>query len=103
MHSRLKILVFQCNFTFTCAQQNEQAGPPARYSDSCRLLCVCFLCSISAWDARDGKLVRVFKGHAHWVNTLALSSEAALRTGAFDHKGNAPKDLQEAKEAAEAR
>ncbi len=39
--------------------------------------------SISAWDATDGKLVRTFKGHAHWVNTLALSSEHALRTGAL--------------------
>ncbi|KAF5839472.1 putative Notchless [Dunaliella salina] len=60
-------------------------------------------CSISAWDAKDGKLVRVFKGHAHWVNTLALSTEAVLRTGAFDHRGQAPKDLQEAKDAAAAR
>ena len=52
--------------------------------------------SISAWDADDGKLVRVFKGHGHWVNTLALSTEHALRTGAFDHTGAAPKDAGEA-------
>ena len=55
------------------------------------------LCSISAWDASDGKLVRVFKGHGHWVNTLALSSEHALRTGPFDHNGSSPKDPEEAK------
>jgi len=61
------------------------------------------LCSISAWDGNDGKLVRVFKGHGHWVNTLALSSEAVLRTGAFDHRGHAPKDVAEAKEVAAAR
>jgi hypothetical protein len=48
---------------------------------SSRCLCICTHCSISAWDAKDGKLVRTFKGHAHWVNTLALSSEHVLRTG----------------------
>ena len=37
------------------------------------------------------------KGHGHWVNTLALSTEAALRTGAFDHTGSAPADPEEAK------
>ena len=25
-------------------------------------------------------------GHAHWVNTLALSTDYVLRTGCFDHK-----------------
>lgn len=42
----------------------------------------------------------MFKGHAHWVNTLALSSEGVLRTGAFDHRGSAPADLEEARESA---
>ena len=37
------------------------------------------------------------KGHGHWVNTLALSTEAALRTGAFDHTGSAPAEPEEAK------
>jgi WD40 repeat protein len=46
--------------------------------------------TISAWDAADGKLVRVLKGHGHWVNTLALSSEYALRAGPYDHRGQAP-------------
>ncbi|KAG2422472.1 hypothetical protein HXX76_015996 [Chlamydomonas incerta] len=54
-------------------------------------------CSISAWDEADGKLVRVFKGHGHWVNTLALSSGFALRTGAFDHTGKAPADIEAAR------
>lgn len=39
---------------------------------------------------QDGHLVRSLKGHGHWVNTLALSAEFALRTGAFDHTGAAP-------------
>ena len=25
------------------------------------------------------------KGHAHWVNCLALSTDYVLRTGCFDH------------------
>ncbi|KAK9840799.1 hypothetical protein WJX81_005490 [Elliptochloris bilobata] len=47
-------------------------------------------CAIFVWDAQDGHLVRSLKGHGHWVNTLALSAEFALRTGAFDHTGAAP-------------
>lgn len=53
-------------------------------------------CSINVWDANEGKLVRTLKGHGHWVNTLALSTESVLRTGAFDHTGRAPEDPQEA-------
>eukprot|EP00878_Enallax_costatus_P035497 GHUV01039617.1.p1 GENE.GHUV01039617.1~~GHUV01039617.1.p1 ORF type:complete len:135 (-),score=16.46 GHUV01039617.1:83-487(-) len=53
-------------------------------------------CSINVWDAQEGKLVRTLKGHGHWVNTLALSTEYVLRTGAFDHTGRAPEDPQEA-------
>ena len=55
-------------------------------------------CSISAWDSVDGKLVRTFKGHAHWVNCLALSTEYVLRTGPFDHTGiAAPTEPTEAR------
>lgn len=60
-------------------------------------------CAINVWDDADGKLVRCLKGHAHWVNTLALSSEHALRTGAFDHRGRAPADADEARAAARKR
>lgn len=48
------------------------------------------------WDSKDGKLVRVLKGHGHWVNTLALSSEFVLRTGAYDHTGTCPADPEAA-------
>ena len=44
-------------------------------------------------------MMRTLRGHGHWVNALALSSEYALRTGPFDHHGRAPADLQAAKEA----
>lgn len=54
-------------------------------------------CSINVWDASDGKLVRSLRGHGHWVNTMSLSTDYALRTGAFDHTGAAPADPAEAK------
>ncbi|KAK9812657.1 hypothetical protein WJX72_001417 [[Myrmecia] bisecta] len=60
-------------------------------------------CTINVWDAKDGKMVRSLKGHGHWVNTLALSAEYVLRTGPFDHYGQAPADPEEAKQAAQQR
>lgn len=39
-----------------------------------------------------------FQGHGHWVNTLALSTEYVLRTGAFDHNKkeySRPEDMKE--------
>lgn len=53
--------------------------------------------TISVWDSKDGKLLSQLQGHAHWVNTLALSTDFVLRTGPFDHHGNAPVDDEEAK------
>jgi hypothetical protein len=32
----------------------------------------------------QGVLCRTLQGHGHWVNTLALSTDYVLRTGAFD-------------------
>ncbi|KAL3140994.1 hypothetical protein ABBQ32_005511 [Trebouxia sp. C0010 RCD-2024] len=56
--------------------------------------------SIMVWDAKTGARAQTLQGHGHWVNTLALSAEYALRTGPFDHTGTAPSDPAEAKEAA---
>ncbi|CAK8575982.1 unnamed protein product [Lathyrus sativus] len=42
-------------------------------------------CTIKVWETTQGKLIRELKGHGHWVNSLALSTEYVLRTGAFDH------------------
>ena len=53
--------------------------------------------TIFVWDAKDGKVVRQLKGHGHWVNTLALSSEYAVRTGPYDHKAIKPENDEEAK------
>ncbi|XP_059852693.1 notchless protein homolog 1 isoform X3 [Delphinus delphis] len=40
--------------------------------------------TIKVWRAHDGVLCRTLQGHGHWVNTMALSTDYALRTGAFD-------------------
>ena len=32
-------------------------------------------------------MVEDLKGHAHWVNTLALNTDYVLRSGCFDHTG----------------
>uniref|UniRef100_A0A1B6CNS1 NLE domain-containing protein n=1 Tax=Clastoptera arizonana TaxID=38151 RepID=A0A1B6CNS1_9HEMI len=39
--------------------------------------------SIKVWRAQDGVLCRTLEGHAHWVNTLALSTDYILRTQAL--------------------
>ncbi len=36
------------------------------------------------WRASDGVLCRTLQGHGHWVNVLALNTDYAMRTGAFD-------------------
>jgi hypothetical protein len=60
--------------------------------------------TINVWETKEGMLVRQLKGHGHWVNTLALSTEHALRTGPFDHTGaDPPGDAEEAKKAARKR
>ena len=47
---------------------------------------------------QTGARAQTLQGHGHWVNTLALSAEYALRTGPFDHTGAAPSDPAEAKQ-----
>ena len=43
--------------------------------------------TVKVWDAKMGNLMCELKGHAHWVNTLALSTDYVLQTGPFDHTG----------------
>eukprot|EP00741_Cyanophora_paradoxa_P009357 tig00000144_g9065.t1 len=52
--------------------------------------------TVKVWSPADGKLVRTLEGHAHWVNTMALSTEYALRTGAFEHGEAAPEEAEAA-------
>ncbi|KAL6129956.1 hypothetical protein ACLB2K_068338 [Fragaria x ananassa] len=57
-------------------------------------------CTIKVWETTQGKLIRELKGHGHWVNTLALSTEYVLRTGAYDHTGkkqySSPEEMKKA-------
>ncbi|KAL1921598.1 uncharacterized protein VTP21DRAFT_11314 [Calcarisporiella thermophila] len=55
--------------------------------------------SIKVWNS-NGTLVKTLSGHAHWVNTMALSTDFVLRTGAFDHTGTSYEVEEEAKEKA---
>jgi ribosome assembly protein 4 len=51
--------------------------------------------------AKDrGKVARVLAGHAHRVNALALSTDAACRTGGFTREGACPADPAAAQAAA---
>lgn len=43
--------------------------------------------TIKVWDAKTGMLTNDLKGHAHWVNCMALSTDYVLQTGCFDHTG----------------
>ncbi|KAF8950054.1 Notchless protein 1 [Entomortierella lignicola] len=59
--------------------------------------------SIKVWSStgpHPGKLVKALAGHAHWVTTLALSTDGVLRTGAHDHTGKFYKDENEAQKKA---
>lgn len=40
---------------------------------------------VKVWDPEDGRLLQDLKGHAHWVNSLALNTDDVIRTGAFEH------------------
>ncbi|KAJ1656702.1 ribosome assembly, partial [Coemansia sp. RSA 25] len=51
--------------------------------------------TIKIWNP-DGSLLKTLTGHAHWVNTLAFSTDFVLRTGAYDHTGREPSSEAEA-------
>ncbi|GFY92218.1 WD-40 repeat family protein [Actinidia rufa] len=57
-------------------------------------------CTIKVWETSQGKLIRELKGHGQWVNSLALSTEYVLRTGAFDHTGKQYSSPEEMKKVA---
>lgn len=43
--------------------------------------------TIRLWETQTGKCIRTLSKHAHWVNHLALSTDYAIRSGCFDHRG----------------
>lgn len=44
--------------------------------------------NIIAWNIKEKKVFAQMPGHAHWVNTLALNGDYALRQGCFTHTGS---------------
>lgn len=48
--------------------------------------------TVKVWalEKGRGKLVRTLTGHAHRVNSLALSTDYVCRTGPYDHTGKIP-------------
>ncbi|XP_047141942.1 notchless protein homolog 1 isoform X1 [Hydra vulgaris] len=40
--------------------------------------------TVKVWRDQDGALCRTLEGHGHWVNTMALNTDYAIRTGAFE-------------------
>jgi len=56
--------------------------------------------SVKVWNPASGVFVRELKGHAHWVNTLALNTDATTRTGGHDHTGKLFATLEEQRQAA---
>lgn len=39
--------------------------------------------TVKSWTSK-GELLKQFKGHAHWINTMAINTEFTLRTGFYD-------------------
>lgn len=52
--------------------------------------------SIKVWDAQ-GKLCRILVGHAHWINCMALSTDAVLKQGMFGD-GSVKLSVEEARQ-----
>ncbi|KAL3732746.1 hypothetical protein ACJRO7_029400 [Eucalyptus globulus] len=57
-------------------------------------------CTVKVWETSQGKKGIEGNGHGHWVNSLALSTEYVLRTGAFDHTGKQYSSAEEMKQVA---
>lgn len=54
--------------------------------------------TLRVWDASNGSNIHILKDHAHWVTTLALSTDFVLRTGPFnwENEKQNKKDMSDA-------
>jgi ribosome assembly protein 4 len=59
--------------------------------------------TLRMWDPIKGVLLRTLTGHAHWVNSLALSTDYALRTGFFEPGTQIPVTLEDKRARAKER
>lgn len=60
-------------------------------------------CVIKVWNPNDGTMLSELKGHGHWINTLALNTDYAIRSGPYSHEEQKFKDLEEKRAAAKKR
>lgn len=58
---------------------------------------------INVWRVADGTLCRTLRGHGHWVNTIALSTDYVIRTGPFNERGTRASDDADIREVAKKR
>jgi ribosome assembly protein 4 len=58
---------------------------------------------IKVWNPKDGTMLNELRGHGHWINTLALNTDYAIRSGPFNHEVRKFKDLEEKRVAAKER
>ncbi|CAO4367966.1 unnamed protein product [Caenorhabditis nigoni] len=61
--------------------------------------------TVKMWRADDGVMCRNMTGHAHWINTLALNTDYALRTSCFEPSKRCikPESLEECQKVARQR
>eukprot|EP00758_Cryptobia_borreli_P003035 Tbor_TRINITY_DN3474_c0_g1::TRINITY_DN3474_c0_g1_i1::g.3761::m.3761/K14855/RSA4, NLE1; ribosome assembly protein 4 len=59
--------------------------------------------TIMVWSAENGIAINQLKGHAHWVNFVALNTDLVIRTGYYDHKEQKFDDKAAAQEYAKER
>lgn len=76
-----------CQYTFST---HSDAVAAVRWSGDGTIITGSRDRTIRLWSSAEGKLLNTLQGHAHWINTLALSTDYVLRTGPFDHEGKIP-------------
>lgn len=58
---------------------------------------------VKVWNPTNGRLCKELKGHAHWVNTLALNTDYVLKSGGYDHTAPVFASFADARQAAKKR
>lgn len=58
---------------------------------------------IKVWSPQDGAMLNELKGHAHWINSLALNTDYVIKAGPYSHEQEKFKALAEKCEKAKER
>jgi len=58
---------------------------------------------IKVWNPKEGTMISELKGHGHWINTLALNTDYAIRSGPYSHEAEKYQDIEEKRIAAKKR